>query len=156
MDWFLETWAALAGERPPLDAQVLLADNHTVWQPAAAQLRPLWSRLRITVLHAIWHVRSNRHDCNGTSFAATAAAMAVSTMRKAIKRDWLRCTTDVRAMSDTYHHWFRGRDPSLDEREFEQLWGAGGLLCLLQPGAGGRSQQLVITLDKRHPVPIPG
>ena len=42
--------------RPPITVSVLLADDSRVWHPPS-KLQPLWLRLRLATLHALWPVR---------------------------------------------------------------------------------------------------
>jgi hypothetical protein len=149
-DWLLDLWVAITGTRPPRDARVLLADDHRIWQPAGpAPLGRLWTLLRAAWLHSVWHCRSWRPELQGSSFAAAAATRVVQSVRSAIRRDWLRATQGVRALSDLPKDYFRGRDPALDMEVFLQSWAHEGVLCSVVDG------EFALHLSTSRPVPVP-
>ena len=52
--WVCLVWAAASGlPPPPVFASVMLADDARSWFPPPA-MRPLWTRLRLATLHALW------------------------------------------------------------------------------------------------------
>ena len=147
--WLQDLWEAVAGERPPLDARVLLADDHRVWRPGEeAALGQLWTLLRVAMLHAVWQCRSYRHELVG-SFSAAAVTRVVVYVRTAIERDWLRANEDVRLLSDMPADYFRGRDPQMEMDAFLACWAHRGVLCSIHGG------HLALHLSLQAPVPMP-
>ncbi len=55
--WLRGMWALLvAGRVPPLDARVLLAGDHTVWDPGGGEAgAELWAHLRLLFCRAVWY-----------------------------------------------------------------------------------------------------
>jgi hypothetical protein len=147
--WLQDLWEAVAGERPPLDARVLLADDHRVWRPGEeAALGQLWTLLRVAMLHAVWQCRSYRHELVG-SFSAAAVTRVVVYVRTSIERDWLRANEDVRLLSDMPADYFRGRDPQMEMDAFLACWAHRGVLCSIHGG------HLALHLSLQAPVPMP-
>ena len=147
--WLQDLWEVVSGERPPLDARVLLADDHRVWRPGEeAALGQLWTLLRVAMLHAVWHCRSYRHELVG-SFSAAAVTRVVVYVRTAIERDWLRANEDVRLLSDMPADYFRGRDPQIAVAEFLACWAHRDVLCSIQGG------HLALHISLQAPVPVP-
>ena len=138
LPWLCNAWAALTCKAPPpLTAAVLLADDLRGWQTDSPadnpRLRALWTRLRVTVIGCIWRVRCLRDQGTtlGSSPARLAVSMAVSLIKEAIDRDWLRATSDIRQLDNGYFcsAWWRGRDPALPLSKFKQLWASPPILC---------------------------
>ncbi len=97
--WLRGLWAMIVADRvPPQDARVvLLAGDHTVWDPGGGDAGAGLSgptHLRLLFCRAIWYPRC----CslvNGQVFTA-AAVVALTTSwirRRAIRLDWLRVIT---------------------------------------------------------------
>ena len=87
--------------------------------------------------------------------------MAVSLIREAIERDWLRTTTDIRQLDNGYFsvEWWRGQDPSLTFAQFEELWASPPVLCSATEGDPEADppvpHSLVIRIDTDTPIPFP-
>jgi hypothetical protein len=129
--WLCASWAALTGKAPPpCTAAVLLADDIREWTIDSPgndpRLYKLWTRLRINVIGSIWHARCQRDQ--GTiphfSVARLAITNAVAALVKAINRDWLRTTTDIRTLDNGFFctAWWRGMDPQLSDSQFSDTW----------------------------------
>ncbi len=63
--WLRGVWALLvAGRVPPLDVRVirvLLAGDHTVWDPGGGEAgAELWTHLRLLLCRAVWYLRCCR------------------------------------------------------------------------------------------------
>jgi hypothetical protein len=153
VDWLLDTWHAISGVRPPLDARVLLADDHRVWEPGGA-LGELWTLMRLTLLHAAWSLRCKRQATGSPVQPAGVAAMTVASLRRHVLLDWLRCIRDVRVLTLACCSWFHGKDPALEREEFEKRWGPPGVLCVVS-GVGVGALDLSVRLTTSHPVPVP-
>jgi hypothetical protein len=51
----------VAGRVPPLDARVLLAGDHAVWDPGGGEAgAELWAHLRLLFCRAVWYLRCCR------------------------------------------------------------------------------------------------
>jgi hypothetical protein len=83
--WLGGLWSrVVAGVQLPLDARVLLAGDHTVWDPGGGDAgRALWTHLRLLFCRAVWHLRCHRV---ATGKVFTAAAV----VGRAIRLEWLR------------------------------------------------------------------
>jgi hypothetical protein len=58
---------------PVLDARVLLAGDHTVWDPGGGDAgAELWTHLRLLFCHAVWYLRCCRVAHHGQVFTAAA------------------------------------------------------------------------------------
>ena len=124
LTWLLQAFQALAGELPPRDPLVLLADARWHWQPEQPRGRTLWQCFRLAYLGAVWAVRSS-----GLLRPQLVVDMVVRSLATGVQRDWQRVVTDVlaAAVGLVPTTWFRGRDPHLKEDEFKALWpGLGG------------------------------
>ena len=97
IDWLLATWHQLTGVVVPRCARVLLADDLEAWpdHPTDARTLRLWTRLRVAVLGAMWHVRCSRMAEVG-SFARRAISLALHHLLGALHRDWARTQGDLR------------------------------------------------------------
>ena len=98
MVWLCDLWAVISpGNRPPWDAQVLLAADYRVWRPGVAGGGAddiLWTRLRASVLQGVWRVRCGRGlyvagAPSAPALAAAAVVQAIGEITSALRRDWL-------------------------------------------------------------------
>ena len=131
---------------------VLLADGSQAWQPPAS-LRPLWLRLRVAALHALWVVAGAARRSAVPHPARLVAARILYGMRKLIVRHWFR--VDMR-LSDlnACPHWLTARTPSLTLEKFKEWWCPAGPLCCLQDVAGAKPR-LQLLWSAQEPVPLP-
>jgi hypothetical protein len=107
VDWLLDLFETISGQRPPRDPRILLADDHRVWEARGGE-GALWQFLRLTMLHHIWRVRSSRQvfQRRGDGDLATAAiAGAAADIQRAIGRDWAR-TRLGEARRDSFFFFF--------------------------------------------------
>jgi hypothetical protein len=133
---------SLGTARQPDAALILVADDQRAWAPADPRHAKLWTRLRLATMEAVWGLRSERSAYQGSSLAAVAAVRAARCIQRAMERDRLRVQGDIRQRSGACTQWFRGRDPSLSEEEFEGIWGPAGVFYTLD---GGFSSRLTAT-----------
>ena len=156
--WLCALFAAVSGQPPPpAHAQVLLADDCTVWQPQPASLAFLWANMRMCYLLSIWRLRCRRSLTGKPFDAAAVAAATVVELRTAIARDWTRTNRDLTRLDASYWEWFRGRDPSLDLDDFEARWAHRGVLCAVHEGQLGVPRlQLLLSPSFPVPLPVPG
>lgn len=148
IDWLLDVWQAVAGERPPRCAAVLLADCHTVWRPPCKHLQQLWTVLRLSTLHALWKTRAVAAVANPPlplPPPAAVVAAAVRGVRRLIQLDYTRVVVDARGLTNASSAWFAGRDPRLGLDEFLRRWGRGGVLCSVE------GPQLQLHFTAAHP-----
>ena len=163
IDWLIATWASLAHAVVPHCPRVLLADDIEFWPgrpPDPGSLR-LWTRLRVTVLGAIWHVRCSRVAVPGVSFARRVVHLAVQHLVEAIQRDWSRTQGDVR-LADAGAFcvdWWRGVDLGMRPEVFVAQWASPPIFCRVvaapfQEGLAG-PMQLEMLIGLGLPVPLP-
>jgi hypothetical protein len=88
----------------------------------------------------------------GASFAGTVARMAVDAVTQAVLRDWRRVWKDPRedVPGSFCVDWFRGRDPVLKIRAFQQLWTTPPVLCSVTD-----NDELQLKLSVTRPVAVP-
>ena len=153
VDWLLDLWERVGGDRPPRDGRVLLADDHRVWRPREG-LDELWTLARLELLHSIWSLRCARRERGAKVQPAAVAAMTVSRLKRHLELDWLRCYADVRTLSVVCRACFRGRDPSLTREAFVKRWGTEGVLCAVSDDEDG-PLALKVKLSTSVPVPVP-
>jgi hypothetical protein len=163
IDWLVTTWASLAHEVVPRCSRVLLADDIDAWpgRPPDLGSQRLWTRLRVAVLGAIWHVRCSRAAVPGMSFARRVVHLAVQHLLEAIRRDWSRTQGDVR-LADAGAFcvdWWRGVDLAMRPEVFVAQWASPPLFCRvvtapLQEGVHA-PVQLELLLGLGFPVPLP-
>jgi hypothetical protein len=152
--WVCSLFAAVSGEQPPpVDPQVLLADDQAVWHPHRPALQHLWTNLRVAYLHAVWVLYCKRHFSAQPFSAATVCGVVVSALKAAIWRDWKRAMLDLTKLDGTYAAWFRGRTPALQLADFKARWAHRSVLCAVGDGAGGA--RLTVHLSLHAPVPAP-
>ena len=77
--WFRGLWGMIVvGRVPPLDARVLLAGDHTVWDPGGGDAgAELWTHLRLLFCRAVWYLRCCR-VAHGRVFTAAAVVALTS------------------------------------------------------------------------------
>ena len=152
-EWVSNLWACVAdGVRPPLSAAVLLADDIKTWGPPT-KLRPLWTRLRLAVLYALWCAACQARRGSVPASARTVAAQVLSFCRGQMVQHWLRVglrRPDLGACP----HWLLGRSPALTTETFLEWWGAGGVLCRVVSTAGAKPR-MELVWDASRPVPLP-
>ena len=152
--WLCALFGAVSGDPPPpLDARVLLADDHAVWQPQLPRLQHLWTHMRVAFLHSVWVHYCCRRFAAQPYTAAAICGTVVASLKAAIHRDWQRARLDLTRLDGTYAAWFRGQSPALDMAEFRQRWAARDMLCVVVAGGDGPSLQL--RLSMAHPVAAP-
>jgi hypothetical protein len=161
-DWLVRLWAAVAGPGatpPPCSVEVLLADDHRVWQPAGGEvLVQLWTALRLSWLSAVWSMRCRRlADPERSSVTPAGIVTAtVASITRLIRRDFARTVGDARTLTASPSDWFRGTaTPGLSREEFLKRWGVNGVLCSLTAvNAAGQGGHLIIHLAPSHPVSL--
>lgn len=163
IDWLLATWTQLSDHPVPRCARVLLLDDLDAWQgrPTDRHILQLWTRLRVSLLGAIWQVRCSRAAEPGT-FARRAVCLALQHLLGAIQRDWARTQDDIRHQDAGGFcvDWWRGVDTLLPVSAFVDQWARPPLFCTVQhilpsqPG-GDYEQRLELLLGPGFPVALP-
>ena len=152
-------WAWIAGlmaclpdcTRPPLTVSVLLADDSRVWKPPAA-LQPLWLRVRLATLHALWCEAAKARRGGPVVSARAVACRVLAYCRKLMVQHWMRVGLHRRDLGGC-PQWLLSRDPSMSVGTFGQWWCAGTVLCEIVHA--GPTPQMQIRWDASWPVPIP-
>ena len=148
LQWLATQWARIeGGGGPPLTAAVWLVGDPGAWQPQRAHAG-LWRSLRTAMLSAVWELRTRRL-ATGTQFGPTNVGRAfTAAVRRLVRTDWLRATTDITDMQGVRRSWFPGaarrRQPSI--AEFEAAWCAGGIVAHVTRTAGGRRPRVEFRL----------
>jgi exonuclease III len=147
LDWLLAVVGHLAGQRPPRDPLVLLADADWRWQPGQPPQRALWQIFRVAYLGCAWAAR-----LEGRGSAEAIVRSLVAALTIGVQRDWRRATADVlaAAVGIVPTVWFRGRSPQLKLEQFRQRWPALGSWFEVQPG----QPEVVVKLSTLWPVPL--
>jgi hypothetical protein len=124
--WLGDVWYAIAGERPPLVASVLLADDRSVWRPDAP-VALLWSTLRVMFLYSVFRCLRGGTVFQSASVCARAVvATFVRQLRDLIVQDWGRVVSKAPG---------RLHKP-LSCAEFELRWCHGGVLAEVREEPG--------------------
>jgi hypothetical protein len=161
VDWALALWAALTPGTPqpprPALTQILLGDNRAAgWAPQQAQA-PMWGRLRVALLGAVWGARcqltlGTTKDSVGLR-AHDAAAAVLARLTEGARLGHLRVTADVCTLSTAYpSQWFRGRTFSMEQAQFLREWAMEGRFCEVVDGP----EPLWLKVTREYPVPLPG
>jgi hypothetical protein len=124
---------------PPLDARVLLAGDHTVWDPGGGDAgAELWTHLRLLFCRAVWYLRCCRAAHGQVFTAAAVVALTASWIRRAIRLDWLRVTADLAGTASTLPSWcVLHRRFDLSQEDFAQRWCLGAVLAHVSSDAAG-------------------
>ena len=151
--WVRQLWLSVAGDSPPpVSAAVLLADDWSAWAPPA-RLRPLWVRLRLTVLHALWCASAKARSQRVHVDARTVAASVMVACKRLMRRHWYRVDMSSSTLGSC-PHWMSGRMVALTLQQFEDWWAAPGVLCSVH-GTAGELRKLGIHWTTAAPVPLP-
>jgi hypothetical protein len=147
--WLRDLWNLIdpEGRQLQLSAQVLLADDHTVWTPSRG-LESLWTLLRLTMLRCVWVARCS----GGTSFTRAGVIGAfVREIRGLILQDWARVQGDVGVIAHVHPAWLRGRNPHRTIQRFRAAWCRRQVLAAVVQEPGNRP-----TLQVRLRTSTPG
>jgi hypothetical protein len=155
VEWLRALWTAVAGEPPPLQAAVILADDHRIWQPPTPPLRFLWTVLRLQLLHSIWTLRCSRALTGGEFTAEAVVALAVQRLRSSMLRDFAWVRGDPRQAARDPTCFPRRQQDGGDRGLFESTWGVRGVLCRIGEGSQGQPR-LRLKLSVSHPVALTG
>jgi hypothetical protein len=153
--WLQDTWHAVAGHRPPLDAEVLLGDREEAWgaYPDRA-LQPLWSSLRLAWLHALW--AAHRSGNPSRRHANSVVAAAVRYLQQRMRSTFCSCDATRRIYDRLPLAVISTSVRELGVEAFRRQWAAGGgVLCDVLPDAVTGLPRLHVRLDLQHPVPAP-
>ena len=126
--WLRAVYGTLAGEAPPDDPLVLLADAYWRWQPPVPAL---WQRLRVAFLGCTWAARCVSPGADAAGPAAQARALVMDVLACVIaglRRDWRRVEEDVvqEAVGVVPTVWFRGVRARLTPAQFRARWPSAG------------------------------
>lgn len=147
LEWLSGFWGRLEeGHCPPIDARVMLADDHTVWAPQSAPLGKLWTVLRVTMLKRIWLASRGKHQGFALSPACCRVVSSfVAEVSGLIRQDWLLVVGSLREESGIGARWLRGRSVTLSLPAFQARWCVGGVLAVAD--ALGHGMEMCIRLS---------
>ena len=138
--WLRDLWARFEmGGQPPLDARVLLAGDHTVWDPGGGDAgRELWTHVRLLFCRAVWQLRCDRVVRGQVFTAGAVVALTAALVERAIRLDWLRVTVDLAGASTTLPAWCTiHKHFDLSQADFSQRWCLGAVLAHVSAGSDG-------------------
>ncbi len=91
VEWLRGLWARLgnvgsAGPNgpPPLDAQVLVVGDKSVWSPGGGDDWELWTHLRLEFCHAVWRLTTRRASTGQVFAAAAVVEMAAAALERSV------------------------------------------------------------------------
>ena len=155
--WLGGLWSkVVAGVQLPLDAQVLLAGDHTVWDPGGGDAgRALWTHLRLLFCRAVWHLRCHRVATGKVFTAAAVVGLTAAWVGRAIRLDWLRVVADL-TPSGTHspflvHHSLTNAS-DLSQADFSRRWCLGDVLAQVSSD-GTALPTLCVHVPTAIPVP---
>ena len=90
VEWLRGLWARLGDGPPPLDAQVLVVGDQSVWSPGGGDVWELWTHLRLEFCHAVWRLTTRRASTGQVFAAAAVVEMAAAALERSICLDWAR------------------------------------------------------------------
>jgi hypothetical protein len=138
--WLQDLWARLVpGSRLPLDVRVLVAGDHTVWDPGGAAAGvELWAHLRLLFCRAVWHLRCCRVASGQVFTAAAVVALTAAWVARAVRLDWLRVSTDLAGTATALPSWcLIHKRFDLSQADFSQRWCLGNVLAHVSTDAAG-------------------
>ena len=146
--WLAAQWARIeGGGGPPLTAAVWLVGDPGAWQPQRAHAG-LWRSLRTAMLSAVWELRTRRLATGAQFDAVTVGRDFTAAVRRLVRADWLRATTDITDMQGVRRSWFPAvegrRQPSVVD--FEAAWCAGGVVAHVTRAPGGQRPRVEFRL----------
>ncbi len=121
----------VAGVQLPLDARVLLAGDHTVWEPGGGDAgRALWTtHLRLLFCRAVWHLQYHRVATGKVFTAAAVVGLTAAWVGRAICLDWLRVVADL-TRAHTLPSWcIIHKRFNLSQADFSKRWCLGDVLA---------------------------
>ena len=128
--WLRDLWAKLGDAPPPLDAQVLVVGDRTVWSPGGGDVWELWTHLRLEFCRAVWRLTARRAS-TGQAFTATSVVeMAAAELERSICLDWARLGAGQGSSVED-------RRVRLESEDFNDRWLLRGVLA---DRAGGTLQ----------------
>jgi len=148
--WAAAVWAAATGRpAPPLVAAVVLAGDHSAWDPGGGGGSELWHIIRLSVLHFLWVGRCQGRDSGSPVQVIAIVARVVHFLTSRMRQD------AIRAFSQVHEYGVLGSEllperPPLDVSSFHSRWAARGVLCSVSA-----DEQLTVHLSLSHPVPAP-
>jgi hypothetical protein len=178
VEWLADVWLSIAGERPPVTAAVIVADDPAAWplRPTGVGAR-MWSALRIALLYHIWEARHSGDPARRSAHAVVRAT--ISALRQAMLMQYNRLYASRELEQHLPARVIASRNGATAKPDLTPWLHYG--LCSLEarapaaasqhasqhtasmPGGGSQSQRqrrtppmaLRITLTVDTPVPVP-
>jgi exonuclease III len=151
LEWLLDVWHAVSGNRPPKDARVVVADDHRVWQPQSPTLRHAWTVLRVLYLHAVWRCAVISRMTGKVLASPAIIAMVVRDVRRVLQCEWARVLDGGAALAGSVP--LSAESQPLAVAAFKEKWCMGEVLaCVQQEGVHCK---LCLKFTSSWPVAIP-
>ena len=152
--WFLDFWGSVSGLPPPDLPAVIVAGHPAAYVPPAGS-ESLWLWARLLFLHSIWRLRCRRQALHSSFTATDIVALFIGRLRRQIKLDFFRATSDLPALSGCCPLWFGSvLGGKFEIEEFKALWGFNGVLATVS-GGDDTGLSLQVLLSTSHPLPLP-
>jgi len=90
VEWLRHLWSQLGDATPPLDAQVLVVGDKSVWSAGGKDAWELWTHLRLEFCRAVWRLTARRTSTGQVFTAAAVVEMTAAELERSICLDWAR------------------------------------------------------------------
>lgn len=157
VQWLADLWQHLSGVQPPVEAAVIIADQHDAWATApVGEQRRLWTALRLVLLHAIWEARCSRDAGRQTARAVVLAA--IGGLQEEMRVQFTRWRLSQDGRRDLPPHVLKMRRLQAAHDDFD-VWQSSGLCSVEHVSLDGGHTLIPLCLhlhlDDQQPVPAP-
>jgi hypothetical protein len=152
LEWLLDVWLAVSGNRPPKDARVVVADDHRVWQPQSQALRHVWTVLRVLYLHAVWRCAVINRMAGKVLASPAIIAMVVRDVRRVMQCEWARVLDGGASLAGSVP--LSAESQPLAVAAFKEKWCMGEVLASVQLGEAACCR-LCLKFTSSWPVAVP-
>jgi hypothetical protein len=149
--WLANTWHAISGHLPPLNAAVLLGDCSTAWPsyPSSPSRAEVWNALRLSWLMALWETHTQLPPSLRSSHEVIVST--VLSLRQLIRAQFCLCCTEQLIFAVLPGRVLTRTIVEATAASFNSRWGTNSVLCAAATAHDG-SCTLQLYLDLQHPV----